>query len=398
MNNFIIYFFGNGVSKFFLLLLIPIMTHYLTVEQFGLSIIYYTVYQFFVICVGFSSQSAITIFYYKDSNLSLGNVLPHALGLTLINFMVLFFIVAFYSYYTDSQLILFCLGAAFFQQIILFTNGLYHIEKKALQFTSFSLAASILSILVTMAFLESDFGFQSRIYGDFLAFLLCALFSFFLLYKRDKYIPKFNFEILKRLYSLLWPLSVHSVFVFAIFFSDRIIIKFLIGDYFVGIYSASFILSQAAMLALDAKSRFWTPLVAKSNESGIYGRRWYMEAALKYLMFFSLFLLAYFFILIYLIPVFLGDEYSKAAALLPYLLLGFWFEALYREMHVHIFLAGETVIIARATAITGVFHLLISGMLIFLIGITGAGIAFLFSSIVKCLLVYFLSNKVSQCV
>lgn len=390
MINILVYFLGNGLAKLFPFLMVPIFTRHLGLSEFGQVSLYYAFFQVLVVLIGFSSQSLVTMNYYDKEDgagvAGLGSV-KYAVIIAVINLIVALIICVPLGIYFGYGALYCCALAAFFYQLLQILGGIFHVKQEAVKFVAVIFISCFSAFLLSITFLDLGAGVLSRVYGDLLAFFLFGSAAGFYLYKMNLLGCGLNSDALKSSYIVLIPLMVHGVSVFAIYAADRFILLTLVGAEAVGLYSAAFVLGQVVLLVVDSKSRVWTPFVAKKNRDNPSELSWYIKVGAIYLSVLSIFCIVYYLVLGKFLGIMLGDEYIGAIKFLPFIIIGFLGEAVYREFHVHIFLAKKTSVIGKITVVIGALHVIISFYFISILGVAGAALAFAISSSIKALIV-----------
>ena len=381
MKNFFAYLFGNGFSKLYLVFLLSILTSLMSQSEYGEAMYRFNYFQFFVILLGWGSQSLISIDFFSTGKNAKGRIIPNLNAFLLVNFFLFSFFVFLVFLFSSNYWPFFVLLAALFHQIVLFLLGIYHMEQDTFKFTLLFLGMNTLIFLGTIAFAYSNVFVNSRIYGELFGAFIAATFSI-LIFRRIGLL-NFNFSGIRQLYVRLFPVLSHSLAVFLIFFVDRIFIANLMSYEDVGIYTAAFIYSQIGMLILDSKSRVWTAFVAEKYT--ILKKDFFFKFGFLYI-----FILILSFIILYLLSpaifnIFLSTEYQSSLNLIPIILIALIFEALFREVHIHLFVNNQRSFIAYSSTIAAVAHLIFCPIFIQSLGLMGAALSFLVASLIKFL-------------
>jgi O-antigen/teichoic acid export membrane protein len=402
LKNFSIYLFGNGFSKFLPFLLLPILTKAMSVSDFGQLIVLHSLFQVFIVVVGFSSNSIVTMYYHGTGDLSSSGGVVYGLAIITINFFlalvlipVFIFVVALFGFEVQIPLciLLVALLSAFFFQLHTLNIGLYHIEGGASQYVVYSMAHGLLVFGVTywaLISLDSSNTWTSRLFGEAVAAIFLGILALVVFIKMGVNInlQSVNLGTLQLSYQKLIPLVFHSLSVFIIFYIDRLVLDVIIDSYAVGIYAAGFTLAQITFLVVDSKSRVWTVYISKHMET--VRASLVVSSGLGYLFFFGVFQIIFNEIISVVTPMVLPVEYVDSMVAVPYLLAGFWFEAAYREVHVWLFVNKKTVSIAGSTIFSAIIHCVLCVILVNKYGVVGAAMAFLLSSFAKFFLVVIL--------
>jgi O-antigen/teichoic acid export membrane protein len=390
--NFIWYLLGNGIAKFIPLLMLPIITNAVSVEEFGQLILIYSIFQLVALSVGFNSNSLVTMYYYATGSFSRGKVVPYSIVIIIVNFLIITIALLVLNIFFDFEAYYYVMPlAGVLLAIHNLHQGLLHIEQKAIKFSFISIIYGLSVFVFTIHFLNHSYTLNvswSRFLGELCAVgLVVSLSVHGLIYRKLLNISHISLMKLLFTYRKLFPLYIHALSVFAIYYADRFILSFTVGDSAIGIYSASFMMSQALLLLIDSKSRTWTPFVAQNIK--VKEKRYFYKLSLIYIFILILISVLYKYILDLAVPHFLKSEYVDSLKIISPVLIGFIFEAVYREYHVWLFLNKKTKEIATATLIAGGSHLVLCYFLTLNIGVLGASIAFAISSFLKLIIVVY---------
>ena len=207
MKNFFAYLFGNGFSKLYLVFLLPILTSLMSQSEYGEAMYRFTYFQFFVILLGWGSQSLISIDFFSTGKNAKGRIIPNLNAFLLVNFFLFSFFVFLVFLFSSNYWPFFVLLAALFHQIVLFLLGVYHMEQDTFKFTLLFLGMNTLIFLGTIAFACSNIFVNSRIYGELFGAFIAATFSI-LIFRRIGLL-NFNFFGIRQLYVRLFPVLSH---------------------------------------------------------------------------------------------------------------------------------------------------------------------------------------------
>ena len=363
-RNVVIYLISDLLAKALPFLFIPVLTKYLTPEQYGNIALFNIGVETFLIIIIMGGNSYYKIEYpkFKDPILSLYIIIYNVTLLFLVFFILSIVIWFFYEriYIIDVlPLILLC---AYFQSLFYLYISYYQCNEKALVVGMvnlfFSLSSSLLMILFLVEFKQAESSRYWSLLGGLIASVL--LLGSILANKSNrkyKLVNKIDFVLIG------WFLSVSTL----------------------GIYSLAMQLTSIMPLFCNAINQALMPRIVRClNDNKI-------EETKKILVKSSLIVAIACVFSSVVMPLFLGyvlnDRYHEALEYLPYMILSFVFQGVIIIYTNVLYFYKQVKYLSVATFGTSCVHLLLSMLLIKInlnvySVIISSVITFLFASIV----------------
>lgn len=399
-----IYIIVEFLNKSVPFILLPILTRYLTPDEYGtLSLFTVYIYILMILCsLGLTSSISVNFYKLHRSSIPIFNSTSFLIILCTCIFFLLTTLI-FGGVLTDLT------GIPFFWLIMIFpivlTNiyflnytNLLQMDMKPIRFSVFQLSKSflegILSIVFVVVFLRSWEGrAESMVIISSIFFFVIISFMI-----KDRYLTRklyFSKKYAKDGLSFGLPLVPHQISYWIKTGLDRYLIAFLISKEAVGIYSAGYQVGFSIFILVSAVNQAIVPYLYKKlkNKKEIDKYK-LVKQTYKY---FLLLIILGVFTTVFIPQVltfFLGDDYSEASNIIPFLCFSAVIHGMYLMVLNYIFYFKESKKLAIITFSTGLIHVLLSYQFIKLFNIQGAAIATFFSYSITLIFTWRLSNKV----
>jgi O-antigen/teichoic acid export membrane protein len=408
IKNSAIYVFGLLISKGIFYLLTPLYTMYLTPTEYGFISLFNTIVNLLSILFVFGMNSALTR-YFVDQDDVIGKkelvstVLTFLvfLSVLLTTIMVLlkdFIQNTFFQFSDSSQVfyMLIILSATSIFQLIPLT--ILRMEEKALKFVIFSVSESI--FIISFSFLALSF-LKGNSIDAIIALVVARLVMviFYLVYVLrylDYKILIFNSKLMKNLLLYAIPLIPHSLALWINNLGDRIILEKNLGLSEVGIYSLGAQFSSLLMLVITSFSQAFTPAYFKKLKSNSMDQKEFDNIFLISLGFISISAIVVFEATPYIIDLITNESFSYNYNFVGILLFSTVFQLFYIFGFAPLSYYKKNVDITKVTFLAAIINLGGNLLLVPILGILGSAIANVLSYLIRFLLVYYLSNKLTK--
>ncbi len=397
-SNILIYGVTNGIKSLVPFIMLPILTTYLSIEQYGeLSIIEVTIL-FLSPFIILNINSAINVEFFKKSKNELNNYITNALAISLFSFFLLFILSIIFTPLISSLLnieSIFIIWLPIFvllrvvPQVLL---GLFQVSNQARKFSLFTIGQTIFDfslsyILITMY----QLGYIGRLEGIYIAFGLASVLGLYLLYKMD-YIGQFTLKYSNEILKFGVPLIPHAIGGTVMAMSDRYFISYYIGNEEVGLYTVAYQLSALMLLVGMSINQAWVPMLyslLRSNNK--------MTQIIKYSLGLALFFLivgtSIFFLKNLLFNLLVSHKFDSAMEFFPWLLIGFIFQSLYFLVTNFLFFEKKTALLAKITFSGAILNIVLNFLLIQEFGTVGVAYATAITWLIFFLFVFYFTFK-----
>lgn len=396
-----VYFAGKVLSYASPILLIPVLTHVLSTEDYGVVGTYTAIYNVLNAFIGLSAAGAVVRAYMDkdDSGFDFPCYLFNAL---LVNFLL--FLLALTPLYLLSafSLINLPLMAIILLPVIVslatfkaYKHKLWNIQKKAVNYSLFdvifNLALLTLSVSLVLTLLPD---WRGRLYAIiFVEALFCSI-SIYFLFKEDGIKFTFNKIYMKSVLMYGLPLIPHSMGLTLLASADKLLLNNMVGLSAVGIYVVALSMASLLMIVTVPIDQALNPYVYKLFKHRTeLGDRRYIVGFWVYLGIAIFVALLFYLVLPFAIPLVVGEEFQAAEEYVGILLVGQVCHAMYRYVIKAVFFSKKTHLVSITTITSGLIGLGCQILLIKSYGIAGAAIGTSIAYSLSFLIAWYYSNR-----
>ncbi|WP_318439211.1 lipopolysaccharide biosynthesis protein [Photobacterium leiognathi] len=404
-KNTSIYLFSNVINAAIPFLLMPVLTRYLSVDEYGKVALFQSLLLALGSVIGFNAVGAVVRKNY-DQGITLSEIKEYrtnSIYVLIFSIIIIYIIsnismpmvvtyLSMSSYWVYSGIII--SSFSFFVSILL---SHFQVEHKANKYGFLQISRSLLNMLLTLFFVIVFMkGAQGRVdallFSSFVFFIIAV---FFIIKENLIGITLLNWEYIKDIFKYGVPLIPHTIGLFLITSVDRFLINDKLGLRDAGLYMVAVQISLAMVVIFDAINKAYMPWLFEKLKKDK------AEEKIKivkntYIYFFSILLCCTlsFFIGPFIINIIAGSKYSDSASLIGWLCLGQGFGGMYLIITSYIFYAKKTYYLSVITIFTGFLNVIFIIFFIDYFGLVGAAIAFSLSKFIQFLLTWILSMKV----
>ncbi|WP_268123036.1 lipopolysaccharide biosynthesis protein [Roseivirga pacifica] len=269
----LIYTLSDVINKAIPFLLLPLLTTYLTPEEYGILANFNVSIALFVILCGFSSQGIINYYFFKKDRQLLNRIISGVITLMFCSEIILLALVLLFLGNLSALLsipeefILIAVIVAIFQFVTVIHILIYKLEKKAKHVGIYQITQTLLNLglsVFLIVYLEMDVG--GRIVGIASANVLWSIFSIWAFYRRGYVKINFSRSDIREILQFGLPLIPHQIGKWFKSFGDRYVITFLLGVSSVGIYSAALQVTSVMLVFINAFNSAYIPFLFERLE------------------------------------------------------------------------------------------------------------------------------------
>ena len=274
LSNTILYSIGEIVPKILSFLLLPILTVYLTTEEYGVNSYMTSVMMFIFVLCSLSFNTYLLSQFYKEKDIEkrkdivgtvfysimVFNVFMLALQLIFFPSIIIFFNIniPFYPFFFLAIL------NNFFDVMAIIPLALYRVNDDVIGFLRISLSRTILQyILIVVFVVYLGYGLEGSLYSRLLVNIPFAFVYVYCISKHGKF--KIVKSIFKSALRFSLPLLPGSISYILISMSDRIILERYISLNEIGIYSVATTLALALNIIIQALYKTLEPVLFKEH-------------------------------------------------------------------------------------------------------------------------------------
>lgn len=404
LKNTSVYFSANILNAVIPFLLLPILTRYLSVEEYGQIAMFQLLIAGLAGLVGVNTVGAAGRKFYDK------NITKPELAVYNSNcFWVLVFsgaLIAVFTFLFDNKIAtLLSIPTSWIYVAITISISNYIIQLRLSQWqirgeakkygvlqvgnSLFNLGSSLtLVVLFTM-------GVQGRIDALFITSVVISIVSFCFLIKHKLLIAILPNK--KSIYEALnfgAPLVPHIFGMFLLSSADRYVINDNLGLAAAGVYLLAIQLSSVFSIVFDAINKSYVPWLFENlakEDNAI--KLSIVKNTYKYFVVLIILAILGFIIGPWVVTFVASDKFIEASTIIGWLLLGQIFSGMYLMVTNYIFYSKETKLLSLVTILTGLLNLLLLYILIPQFGLKGAAWSLCFSTFCRFVFVWILASK-----
>jgi O-antigen/teichoic acid export membrane protein len=401
IKSSVIYLGSSILNKAIPFLLLPILTKYLSPEEYGVLSIFLLLISFSTAFVGMNMSMNISKNFFKytkqQSALMIGNILM-ILSLTTLIYFVITLGVSFYYqeiFSVPSNWVVIIPILSFMFMVNTINLTILRNEEKAVLFGVYEVANTAVNMGVTiLLLLMYHYGWYARAGGIIVAYTLFFIISLLHMRKNGFIILQYDRKEVRKILKLSIPLIPHVVGGIIIALSDRFFIERMVSLEMVGIYSVGYMFGMVVVLFTDAFLKAWSPWFYKMLSDADISKK------LKIVKYSYLYILATFIIAFgisifakFIIPYVVDVRYAGAEIYVFWIAIGYAVHGVYKIFFPYLVHISKTAFLGVSTVIAAVLNLIFNYFLIKEFGAIGAAYSTVLSFIVSASLVFWYQNK-----
>lgn len=396
-----IYTLSNIFEKSIPFLLLPVLTRYLSTEDYGIVSMFVVLVGLSIPFTGLATKPAVLRSYYKkeiDFPAYVSNTLFILLfstaGVSLI-FALFADIISKYSGFPAEWLFTVIIVSAT-QYVTNILLVIWQAQDKPIQYGVFKIGLTTLNLAIAIGLIVGlGYGWEGKILGQIIATALFFGIGLIILWRYGLIKFKIVKEYISHALSYGIPLIPHSLSTFLITMIDRVFITNMIGISETGIYTVGYQIGMIIGVLADSFNKAWTPwLFEKLNEGGIQIKQKIVKFTYGYIV--GITALAIFLSLIapWFMSFFVGTEFSGSVQFVFWIAIGYSFKGMYYMVTNYIFFVEKTHLLSWMTFVAAGLNIVLNYFFIRSFGAIGAAQATTITYLIQFLLTWYLASKV----
>ena len=390
----------NVINKGIPFLLLPLLTHFLSTEDYGVLRNVESLLVISVTLVGVNLPSALTRQYVKR-DVDLKSYFTSAFRIVIISFCLLTITYSVFadviSEYTSIpiSIVYFITFYALCDSVMEVLMSLWRMEDKPFNYGAYRITRTLIEVVISLvAVIIMDYDWIGRYAGLYIGGVIGGVVAIFIFLKRGFFGGSYTTEYKKHFLNYGLPLIPHSVSGVIIFYSDKIVITKMIGVSENGLYSVAFTIGMAISLLQNSFNQAWVPWLFKKLElESLKEKKRLVKITYIYMLVMLLFVLSLWLITPF-IYAFLGKDFSEGMGLVVIIGLGFAFNGMYKMMINYVFYAEKNKIISTITIFMAILNITLNVIFIKSFGLVGSAYASVITFFIQFIITWYISNKV----
>lgn len=383
-------------------LLLPILTRYLTPEDYGIVSMFSLLITFTTPFIGLSVNGSITRKYYDRNELNLREYIFNCI-LIILTSTILIGMLYWILSEPISRIVSF--PRRYLWMVIVYTFSfsmnnvvlsLWQAQKKASYFGAFknfnTLVNAVLSIMFVVAF---GFDWKGRLYGQLIAVSIFGILAFYIIIKNKWIEFRFNKRYIYMAVMFGLPLIPHALSTSIISMTDRLFITNMIGIEATGIYTVGYqVGSIINLLALSFNNAYIPWLYERLKQNKYETKVKIVKFTYIYFIGIVVMALGLGFLAPLFLKFFLGKAFGESSIYVAWVALGYAFNGMYLMVVNYIFYAEKNGLLSAVTFSTAIINVALNYIFIKNFGAIGAAQSTTIVFIIKFVMVWALSRKV----
>lgn len=403
LKNSFVYTMGDILNKSIPFLMLPIITRYLTPEDYGTISLFVVLVSIFSVFIGLSVHGAINVNFFQmqksELKVFIGNCL---IILHVSTFILLICLYLFKSMIVERlsigvDWIVLAIVISFAQFLTIINLLLWMVEQRPKQYSIYQISQTfIIALLSIILIVGFGMGWKGQIIANAIGVVVFSAISFLIIIKRGYILFRPNKYHIRAALKFGIPLIPHQLASWIKIGADRMVLLSILGMTAIGIYAVSYQIGMVISVIAAAFNKAWSPYLFKVLSSNPSRENQKKIVLFTYIYFALIFIFALIFTYIseLLIPFFLGDQFINSTQYILYFALAFAFEGMYFMMTNYIFYTKKTYILSYITFATSILHLGLLYVFVNINGILGAAQASMVSFAITFFATWALANNV----
>lgn len=385
-------------------LLLPILTRYLTLSDYGIVATFQVLLAMMIVFVGLSMNGAVAVNFFKIDKEELKKYIGNVIFILFVSFILTFIIV----YILKSSLsdlvklpeswLPIVVVVALLQSMATLALTLWRVEQRALPYGLFQIARIIVNVAFSLFFVVAlGWQWQGRLLGIVITSVVFALVSILIIYKRE-YI---NFSLSKNYTkdALFFgiPLIPHALGGWVMTCTDRIFINSMVNVAATGLYTVGYQVGMIIGLLATSFNQAWSPFLYEKLKENNYATK-VKIVKFTYLYYGGIvaLALALSFIAPFFLKIFVSESFYPAHKYVIWIALGYAARGMHHMVVNYIFYVKKTYILAWITLFAAGINIILNYLLIKANGAMGAAQATTITFFVAFIFTWILSMKVYE--
>lgn len=407
ISNYGIYLGANLLSSAIPFIFLPILTRYLSPEDYGTVVTFKVLIAIFSILIGVNTHGALNRTYFRLKGIDFQKYLCNLLIICLISF-VFFTLVTYIVFKVDILfidiskkwiflIIVFSLFEAFSKLIL----SLWRAQEKPLRFGFFNILKSLVNISLSIFLvIHLDMSWQGRVLGIIITGLLFGFFAFLGLrwnHVSNK-ISNIDFIDSKHIQNALHfglPLIPHALSGWIINYIDRFFIASMIGMSQVGIYSVAYQIGNIIGIFALSFNQAWSPFLFRQlNRNSQKIKIRIVQFTYAYFLIICSLSIVLSLGFASIAPFFVGQNFQNSTQYVIWVALGYAANGMYFMVVNYIFYAEKNYYLPFITVFSAIVNIALNYLLISYNGTIGAAQATTITYAVTFLITWYVSRNV----
>ncbi len=399
LSNVFIFTLSTVVNKGLNFFVLPILTYYLTKEDYGYLGFIMSVVTITSIYIGLWPGNFLVAKFSNYGKEKMARYISNIFVILLVTFIavtgLLFGLedVIFSAFSDRTEVILLIAFYTLFMVCFNILNTITQLEKNAKKYALMQFLYSFSSLGIALVLIiKLHFGWKGKFFAELAVLLLLSLYMFYYFVKERYVVFDISKARLKELFAYLFPMTFHVVGIFLMVTIDKVILAKYMDLEAVGIYTISMTMAMIVNIVFDSTIRAWEPYLFEKIHTGrAEDMNWIIKSLVVYSLFIVVAALIYVWLIPFIFPIMVDEKFMDALHFIPFLVVAFSLEGLRKPLSSFLMHKNKVKTLGSVSLLTAFINIALNVVWIQKFGIMGAVYAtvcsFLFLYIVTIFLV-----------
>jgi O-antigen/teichoic acid export membrane protein len=400
LKSFSVYAVNNVINASIPILLIPVLTHALSKEEYGMATNVQVFMSFTLPFIMLAMTGAVNTAFFRETKEDFPRYLSSALMVSLGGVVVSLILLLAFSPLIRQNLdipfkwIILIPFISFFQTICMISLVIFQARKEPIKYGLFQIGITILNFGASVLFVVSlKMHWEGRIYGimlSFFIFLIIGLVSI----RRMGYLGRVSKVFIKDALKFGVPLIPHMISAALIQMLDRLLITHYEGAAINGLYQVAFQIGIAVIFLADAFNKAWIPHMFENlSKISPFRRIKIVKQSYLFMLFFLCIPVALYIFTPLIFKLFVAKEFWEYKTLVLPISIGAAFGGMYYVVANYIFYTKKTWMLAIVTTTAAVISISLNLVFIPKFSAAGAAYTYIIVNVFMFVSVWILANR-----
>ncbi len=396
-----IYGLTNILDKAVPFLMLPVLTHYLSPEDFGTVAMFLVLVSILFPFVGLNIHGAINRQFIDKEQVDIASYITNSLYIIIITSIVTGGLLLLFSNTIEQYFhipkswfgtILMITAASILSEIVL---AIYNISHRPIHYGLFKISRTIIIYtFITILIVLFSQGWEGRIDGQLYGEVLFAFVSILVLKQAKLLTFTLRTDYIKSALMFGVPLIPHAFGAVMISLTDRLLITNLIGIEETGIYVVGVQIGVIVSVLIGSIKQAWTPFFfdkLKANSS--VSNKEIVKMTYIIISAFLVLSLLFSFLAPFFVPFVISNTFTKSIDYISWIVFAFAIQGVYHLFAGYFFYFRKTHILMICTFSTAIINVVVSYFLILENGPVGAAQGTIIAYLIITIFTWYMSNS-----
>ena len=380
INNIIIFTLSTVMNKGLNFFILPVLTYYLTKEDYGYLGFIMSIVTISTIYVGLWPGNFLISKYFVYGKEKIAKYMSNIFVILIVTF-ILYVLILFvfenilFIKFSDKSFVIFLISFyTLFMVCFNILNTIIQLEKNALKYALFQAFYAIFSLGIALVLIiHFHLGWKGKFLGEMSVLFLLSLYMIYYFIKNKYIVFDIDIKKLKELFFYLFPMTFHVVGIFLMVTIDKVILAHYLRIEDVGIYTIAMTMSMIVNIVYDSAMRGWEPYIfERLADESQKSKNWIYKTILIFSAFVIVSATVYIFVVPFIFDFMINEKFNESLKYIPYLVVAFSLEGIRKPLTSLLMHKNRVKTLGIISFLTALLNICLNIILIQKYGIFGA--------------------------